>query len=308
MRFYKAKIILLSSVLGAGFLANPANAVYGGVSGLKNEVVVALTKDRLDTEAMCTAGLIAPRVVVTAAHCINGPAESYWVTAPGADLEDINLTKIQGKEIFMSKKFSLGQFPYQDDFAVILLKSPFPKIKPLKIATSEEVAKWISEEASVTHIGYGRYEKLDSSKSGLALVTSSIPYTYETNFSKKVPFQFDMLTSGTYSLTKLTVDKTICGGDSGGPLIKKVGSEWVYVGAQSASNGAGCIAPCEEICVANQFLAASYTEILSNVKNYLTEDTKQVSTKSKSIKCIKGKNVKVISGTNPKCPTGYKKT
>lgn len=307
MRIYEAKIVFLTSVLVAGFLANPASAIYGGSSGLKNEVVVALTKDRLDTEAMCTAGLIAPRVVVTAAHCINGPAESYWVSAPGADLEDINLNKIQGKEIFIAKNFARGSFPYQDDFAVILLRSPFPKTKPVRIASNEEIDKWISEEASVTHLGYGRYEKLDESKSGLAIVPSAVPLFFDTNFSSKVPFQFEKLNTGTFTLTKLATEKTVCAGDSGGPLIKKVGSEWVYVGVQSGGNGAGCIAPCPEICVANQFRAASNMDVLSNVKNYLSEDTSKVLSKAKSIKCIKGKKIKVISGTNPKCPVGYKK-
>lgn len=301
------KLLIVATILFTGLSIQNANAIYGGSPALGNEVVVALTKDRLDTDAMCSGGLIAPRIVVTAAHCINGPAESFWVSAPGADLEDLNLTKIQGKSVFISKNFSREKFPYVDDIAVILLKNSFPKVKPLRFAAVDEISKWISEESDVIHIGYGRYELVDEKQSGLTLVTSKTPYLLETKFSNKVPFQFEMLKSGTFSVTKMTIDKTVCGGDSGSPLIKRVGSDWVYIGVQSGGNGAGCIAPCPEICVANQFLASANIDLFSNVRSYLTEDTSKSLNKPKTITCIKGKTVKIISNSNPKCPSGFKK-
>lgn len=285
---------------------SPAYAILGGIPSNNNPIVVALTRDALDLTATCTGGLIAPRVVVTAAHCIHGPAESYWVSEPGSNIQNLNAVKIQAKEIFISPEFTRGSFPYQNDFAVILLKSAFKNIKPVRIASIDEVKTWTNEESSVTHIGYGRYEVVGPNQSGLTMVTSPIPLEFETTFSKQVPWQFYRLKENTFSLTKVAIDKAVCAGDSGSPLIKRVGNEWVYIGVQSGGNGAGCIAPCPEICVANQALAVADLETLKKVSSYLTESTVISVSTNKQIVCIKGKITKTIKGKNPKCPTGYK--
>ncbi len=302
MRIIRVLLVSLFLLISS----SPAHAILGGTPSKNNPIVVALTRDKLDSSATCTAGLIAPRVVITAAHCINGPAESYWITAPGSDLESLDVVKVQAKEIFISKNFTRESFPYKNDFAVILLKSPFNNIKPIRIATLNEVKTWIDQESSVTHIGYGRYEVVGSNQSGLTMVTSPIPLEFETTFNKQVPWQYQGLEKDTFSLTKVTVDKAVCAGDSGSPLIKKVGTEWVYIGVQSGGNGAGCIAPCPEICVANQGLVAANLDTLSNVSKYLTESTVVSISTSKQITCIKGKITKTIKGKNPKCPSGYK--
>jgi secreted trypsin-like serine protease len=287
-------------------LIDSASDILGGTPSKNNPVVVALTRDALDSSATCSAGLIAPRIVLTAAHCINGPAESYWVTAPGSDIESLDVTKIQGKEIYIAPDFERGKFPYPNDFAIIVLKSPFKNVKPVKIASLDEVKTWTNEESTVTHIGYGRYELVGANQSGGTVITSAIPLEIETNFSKQIPWQFQVLKEDSFSLTKISVEKTICAGDSGSPLIKKVGNEWVYIGVQSGGNGAGCIAPCESICVANQALAIANRETLQKVSRYLTESTIVKESGIKQISCIKGKIAKIIQGKSPKCPTGYK--
>lgn len=301
------RLVALFIALVLSLTSIPANAILGGTPSKNNPIVVALTRDMLDSTASCTAGLIAPRVVVTAAHCINGPAESYWITAPGSDIESLDVVKIQAKEIFISPEFTRGSFPYQNDFAVILLKSAFKNIKPIRIASMDEVKTWTNEESSITHIGYGRYEVVGPNQSGLTMVTSPIPLEFETTFSKQVPWQYQNMKENTFSLTKVTIDKAVCAGDSGSPLIKKVGSEWVYIGVQSGGNGAGCIAPCPEICVANQALAVADLATLKKVSSYLTESTAISVSNNKQIVCIKGKITKTIKGKNPKCPKGFKK-
>jgi len=128
-------------------------------------------------------------------------------------------------------------------------------------------------------------------------------------------------------MTKISVDKTICGGDSGSPLLKKVGDKWFYLGAQSSSNGAGCTKTCNIQCVATQGLAYYnanlVTEALKIVEAKLPEMTATPTPtptpvvtakpspvplqKKTTITCIKGKTIKKVTAVSPKCPTGFKK-
>jgi len=131
-------------------------------------------------------------------------------------------------------------------------------------------------------------------------------------------------------MTKISVEKTICGGDSGSPLLRKVGDSWFYIGAQSSSNGAGCTKVCDVLCVATQGLAISNISIINEAFTYVgspgigqgttgkesgsTGETTPNSTSSKApakkkitITCVKGKLTTKVIGTSPKCPAGYKK-
>ena len=124
-------------------------------------------------------------------------------------------------------------------------------------------------------------------------------------------------------MTKISVDKTICGGDSGSPLLKKVGSNWFYIGAQSSSNGAGCTKTCNIQCVATQGLAFYNTNLVNEAFKYagakLPESTPtptptanpvvtaKAAQKKTTITCVKGKTTKKVTAVSPKCPNGYKK-
>jgi secreted trypsin-like serine protease len=107
-------------------------------------------------------------------------------------------------------------------------------------------------------------------------------------------------------MTKISVEKTICGGDSGSPLLKKVGNDWFYIGAQSSGNGAGCTKTCDANCVATQGLAFYNANLVSEAFKYV-EAQAPVATKKSTITCVKGKLNKKVTAVSPKCPTGYKK-
>ena len=304
----------LAALLSMSFLINlsPAFSIYGGTPAIGNKVVVALLRSEMATNSGCSGGLVAPRIVMTAAHCLTGSVNNLWISEPGIDIRDVNTKRIQAEKIYLPEGFTAANFPYQNDFAIIVLKSGFENFETLDLASSEQVSKWMNEEAAVTHIGYGCTALVDSPPCG---ATSPTPNQLETTFSKEIPQQFNALTPNTFSVTKISVDKTICGGDSGSPLLKKVDGKWIYVGAQSSSNGAGCTKTCNINCVATQGLPAVNMPLVQAALNFVASTTPtptptptiKPTVKKTTITCIKGKTVRKVTAVIPKCPSGYKK-
>lgn len=309
-------------------LTPPVHSVIGGSQALSNPYAVALLRDPLaTTSGGCSGALVAPQLVFTAAHCLTGSAKGYWLAQPGSDLRDSKTIRIQGSEYFIPNDFSPNTFPYNNDFGVLVLSQPFLSASPIKIATLEQVKEWTSKESAVLHVGYGCTELVDSPP---CRVTSQVPNQLETTFLSRIPPQFASLTAGTFSLTKISVEKSICGGDSGSPLLKSEGGNWFYIGAQSSSNGAGCTKSCNEICAASQGLAAMNAALITKAEIYLKQlgvstspsptpspeaslptviasSSDLAKNKLLTITCTKGKVTKKITGTNPKCPVGYRK-
>jgi hypothetical protein len=314
---FSLKVLLASLILSSSSI--DAFGIYGGSESIKNDVVVGILGSQYSTSAGCSGGLVAPQVVFTAAHCLYGAGET-WIAAPGSDLRDTKTLRIQAKTIFMPKDFTTATFPYNNDFAIILLKAPFPNTSPIEIATASQIAEWVNGSSEVLHVGYGCTKLVDSPPCGL---TSPIPFEFSTNLVKEIPPQFSSLKINTFTLTRISVEKTICGGDSGSPLLKYSDGKWIYVGAQSSSNGAGCTKSCNINCVASQGLASSNPELIEQVKSYLvsasqgpvispspsTSASAKSATQSKlrTIQCYSGKKIKKVTGANPKCPKGYKK-
>ena len=308
---------ILSAFLTFTIIASgtPAIAIYGGTTATGNPIVVGLLNSQTATSAGCSGALVAPRVVMTASHCLTRPAESVWISAPGTDLRDKNTLRIQGEKYFIPATFSMSSFPFQNDFGIIILKSPFPNTQVLEIANLDDVRRWMSEESSVIHLGYGCTALVELPPCG---VTSPTPNQITTVFSNEVPSQFSSLVAGTFSVTKISVDKTICGGDSGSPILKEVSGKIIYVGSQSSSNGAGCTKTCNLVCVATQGLPGANVELVESAFSYVanvvptpiptpTRATVTQTVKKITILCIKGKLSKKITGLKPICPSGYKK-
>ena len=297
-------------VIGLSINISPSFAIYGGSPAIGNKVVVGLLSSEVATSSGCSGGLVAPRIVMTAAHCLTSTVDNLWISEPGSDLRDLSKKRIQAERIYIPEGFTVAKFPYQNDFGIVVLKSAFENYETLELATKQQIQEWMSTEVAVLHLGYGCTALVDAPP---CRVTSQTPNQLETTLTNVVPQQFATLAPNTFSVTKISVDRTICGGDSGGPLLKRVNEKWIYIGAQSSSNGAGCTKSCNMDCAATQGLPAANISMVQAArelvasKSAISTPTVKPVVKEKTITCLKGKISRKASGINPKCPTGFKK-
>ena len=126
---------LAAALLGLAMLATPAFAVFGGKpvapSDLPAKALAAVLYRTADGAHLCTALALAPRLMLTAAHCTDGGASATrlifattLVDVPPSQLRDV--AAIARAPRTTGAK---GSFAYDnpDDLALLVLASDVPK-------------------------------------------------------------------------------------------------------------------------------------------------------------------------------------
>ena len=110
----------------------PARAVLGGALDIGDSRVVSIVRPQESPRNGCTGSLIAPQIVVSAAHCLvaNGvviPGETYiptdlWVAQPGVDLnvDDVN-TRVRIMEAVVTAGSAMAPRPIAEAMVVPIL-------------------------------------------------------------------------------------------------------------------------------------------------------------------------------------------
>lgn len=232
------------------FPATSSHAVSGGDNALGDTRVVALIVRQNPRMPRCSAVVIKPKVVATAAHCVaaeNGKANALEfapaqlsVSKPGVSLNtDVIANRARVVQVIMPAGYTNRWNPaagdmsaQQDDIAFIILDRAISNLS-FPIANIDEIAQLKATQKPITHFGYGLQSAhaLDGNPHSLRLVANTTGASrYGVNHHAS-----EVNTLSTHD----TATESLCAGDSGGPWYATIDGVEKLVAI--STGGDGCL-------------------------------------------------------------------
>jgi hypothetical protein len=180
----------------------------------------ALISVRGNSYGICTAGIWKPTVLMTAAHCViddstGGPIDpaTFVVMPPGSPFQIANggvqgATGIRVTGSYVVDGFQLrGTDVPADDIAFVTLDQPLTDVTFARLATTVELARWVTQGTPVAAIGYG-FPSPTQRRTDIPREASLPIIRVQDNFRGS---------SGLAILSAKSFGIDACSGDSGGP-------------------------------------------------------------------------------------------
>jgi secreted trypsin-like serine protease len=208
----------------AGCTASPAmfaREIVGGVDDADDPAVVMWIAQvpGSPTATLCTATLISPHVVLTAAHCVLPElvgTNAKFSVFPGANVNTAHLGDfIDVTETHAHPDFSLNDVTGGSDIAVGILAKPLSPT-PIAMNTTGLGNDLVGQPARM--VGYGKSAGTDT--------TGATAGRKRQAATQLVSFTDKLVTFG-------MPGETTCEGDSGGPGLMTIGGVEVIVGVVS---------------------------------------------------------------------------
>jgi secreted trypsin-like serine protease len=221
--FLALALIACGLAVGA---AGPARAIVGGAVAAQGQFpwMVRLSMG-------CGGALTAPRVVLTAGHCVTGagPNVSIRVTAGAVDLTSPAAITARSVSVVRSADFS--DETHGNDWALIRLD------RPLHLPTLPLSRAGADDQGTFTILGWGVTGEADRHQE-TKLRYGTVPTVPDAQCAADYrTISVELVRAASICAGRLGTDS--CQGDSGGPLVRPDGhGGWLQVGI--VSWGFGC--------------------------------------------------------------------
>ena len=181
--------------------------IYGGTPTAKGEFdqVVAITVGSF----LCTGTVVAPRLVLTAAHCLDGlasPAPIDVFYGPEVLVgSSVGATDFGVHPDFCGRDSSCTEDIYDLGYIVLEANFVLPSYTPI-VATQEDWDAAIREGGTVTLVGYGEADNAAPGEDSLG-----VKRKVDVEITGQTPAGLEFIAGGD--------GKDTCEGDSGGPAF-----------------------------------------------------------------------------------------
>ena len=180
----------------------------------------------------CTGSFVAKKWVLTAAHCVRDH---------GTPISPESITVIEGedrgsnvKQVIIHPQYYSGGAGFRYDAALLEMIDSFDSeaegIVPVRLLTPEERALYAPSGTLATAVGYGRKENDEWSYS---LRYVDIPLSLPEDCRRDYSFLHEEEIAHDFTLCAGAPGKGVNSGDSGGPLLVRVGEARGQVGIAS---------------------------------------------------------------------------
>lgn len=208
---------------GDGVAEETHEPIIGGTTTTGDPAVAALLGrvPGSDQAGLCTATLIRPTWMLTAAHCsdpaVAGEGNEYEVRfAPNAR-ETPPDRVVRVRRVLWNRDFDSANLPAGNDIALVELERPAPAgITPVPFITGPLPSSL--EGSTVRLVGYGLDDGFD-----MEGASAGIKRTVNVTLN----------TIGPQTLAVGTFGATSCNGDSGGPAFATIGGRETLIGVTS---------------------------------------------------------------------------